>query len=362
MERVYNFNAGPTVLPASVLKEAQRELLNYNGSGMSILETSHRSKQYEQINTEAEELLKELFRVPDNYRVLFIQGGASTQFGMVPYNFLTEGKSADYILTGIFAEKAYNEAKKIGNTNIAGSTKDIGYTRITRSEEIKYSDNPCYVHITSNNTVFGTEWKDYPDTGSIPLIADMSSDILSRKIDVSKFALIYAGAQKNLGPSGVTAVIIRNDMLEKIPENLLTMWKYDTFAKDNSIYNTPPVFSVYILNLVLKWVKSIGGLEVIEKQNIEKANIIYDVIDKSNGFYKGHAEKESRSLMNITFRLQNEELEKVFVEEASKAGLKGLKGHRSAGGIRASVYNAMSIEGCQALVKFMNRFLNRNGV
>lgn len=355
VSRIFNFNAGPSVLPLEVLEEAQKELLNYKGTGMSILEISHRSKQFEEINAETETLIKELLGAPENYRVLFMQGGASMQFDMVPYNFLQSDKTADYIITGVFADKAYKEAVKLGNVNIAGSTKEMGFIRGIRPEEIKLASNAAYVHITSNNTIYGTQWKSFPEVNDIPLVADMSSDILSRKIDVSKFALIYAGAQKNLGPSGVTVVIIRNDMLDKVPQNLPTMWKYDTYAKDNSLYNTPPVFSIYIMNLVLKWIKNIG-LEVLEKQNEEKAKLIYDAIDNSEGFYRGHALPESRSLMNITFRLPSEDLEKKFVEEAAIEGLKGLKGHRSVGGIRASIYNAMPKVGCQALVEFMNRF------
>lgn len=359
-ERVFNFNPGPSVLPQSVLEEAQRELLNYKGTGMSIIETSHRAKPYEEINSGAEALLKELLGVPENYRVLFLQGGASTQFDMVPYNFLGQGATADYLLTGIFAEKAYKEATKIGTVNVAGTTKELNYTRITTPEEIKLSENSVYVHLTSNNTIYGTQWKEFPDFGDVPVVADMSSDILSRKFDVSKFALIYAGAQKNLGPAGVTVVIIRDDMLAKVPQNLPSMWRYDIHAKESSLYNTPPTFSVYLLNLVLKWVKDNGGLEAMEKQNEEKAAFIYDTIDNSGGYYKGHAEKGSRSLMNITFRLPSEELEKAFVEEAGKVGLKGLKGHRSVGGIRASVYNAMPPAGCKALADFMTDFQKKN--
>lgn len=359
-ERIYNFNPGPAMLPLSVLEEAQKELLNYKDTGMSILETSHRAKSFENVIFGAEKLLKELLNVPDNYRVLFIGMGATGQFDMVPMNFLTEGKTADYIVTGSFAEKAYKEATKVGNVNIAGSTKEINFSRITKPEEIKLSDDSAYVHLTSNNTIYGTQWKEFPDFGNVPLVADMSSDILSRKIDVSKFALIYAGAQKNLGPAGVAVVIIRDDMIEKSNQKLPVMLKYDTYAKKDSLYNTPPVFPIYIVNLVLEWVKNNGGVEAMEKQNEEKANFIYDTIDGSNGFYKGHAEKDSRSLMNITFKLPNEDLDKKFIEEAAKAGLGGLKGHRELGGIRASVYNAMPKEGCQKLADFMRDFQKNN--
>lgn len=359
-ERVFNFSPGPAILPLSVLEEAQKELLNYKGTGMSILETSHRSKAFEEVILGAEALLKELLKVPENYRVLFIGMGATGQFDMLPMNFLTEGKVADYIITGSFANKAYKEAAKIGNVNIAGTTKEANFARIVQADEIKLSANPAYVHITSNNTIFGTQWQDFPDFGDVPLVADMSSDILSRPFDVNKFALIYAGAQKNLGPAGVAIVIIREDMIQNSNQNLPTMLKYDTYAKDNSLYNTPPAFAIYIVKLVLEWVKKNGGVDAMQKLNNEKANLIYDLIDKSNGFYKGHADKESRSMMNITFKLANEELDKKFIDEATKLGLTGLKGHRETGGIRASVYNAMPKEGCQKLAEFMQKFQQVN--
>lgn len=358
-ERVFNFSAGPSTLPVPVLEQVQKELLNYKGTGMSIMEASHRGKAFEEIIFSAEALLKELMGIPENYRVLFLQGGASTQFDMVPLNFLPSGRVADYILTGSFAEKAYKEAKLIGDVHVAGSTKELNYTRIVKPEEIKFSENPAYVHITSNNTIFGTQWKWFPDTGDVPLVADMSSDILSYKFDVSKFALIYAGAQKNLGPAGVTVVIIRQDMLDKVPATLPSMFRYDLQAKNDSMYNTPTTFSVYVLRLVLEWVKA-QGLETVEKRNLEKAGYVYDAIDNSNGFYAGHAEKDSRSLMNVTFRLPNEELEKAFVAEAAKEGMVTLKGHRSVGGIRASIYNAMPVEGCKALAQFMAEFQRKN--
>ncbi len=359
--RVFNFNPGPSTLPVSVLEQAKDEMLNYRDTGMSIIETSHRAKPFEEVIFGAEALLKELLGVPENYRVLFLQGGASMQFDMVPMNFLTEGKVADYILTGIFAEKAHKEAKLIGKTHVAGTTKELNYTRIVTPEEIKLSENPAYVHLTSNNTIYGTQWKSFPDFGKVPVVADMSSDILSYQFDASKFALIYAGAQKNLGTAGVTVVIIRNDMLEIVPKTLPAMLRYDIYAENDSLYNTPPSFAIYILRLMLEWVKAQGGLSVVEKHNITKAALIYDAIDNSKGFFKGHAEKDSRSLMNITFNLPNEELEKAFIAEAGKAGLAGLKGHRSVGGIRASVYNAMPQEGCKALADLMTEFSKKNG-
>ena len=355
-ERVFNFNPGPSTLPLEVLKEAQKDLLNYANTGMSVMEVSHRSKEFQAIVQEAEEQIKELLGLGDDHRVLFLHGGASTQFSMIPQNFLTEDTVANYIVSGSFAQKAYKESVKVGQTHLAGSTKDVNHNRIVGTDEVTLSDNPAYVHITSNNTIFGTQWKDFPDFGDVPLIADMSSDILSKPFDASKFALIYAGAQKNLGPSGVAVVIIRKDMLEKVPESLPSMLRYDIMAENNSLYNTPPSFSIYMVNLVLKWIKKQGGLEGIAAHNEEKAGYVYDAIDNSDAFYAGHAEKPDRSLMNITFRLPNEDLEKTFVTEAAKKGLAGLKGHRSVGGIRASIYNAMTKEGCKALADFMDEF------
>ncbi|MHB8124985.1 MAG: 3-phosphoserine/phosphohydroxythreonine transaminase [Desulfitobacteriaceae bacterium] len=361
MERIFNFNPGPAVLPLAVLEEAQSELLNYKGAGMSIMEISHRSKEYEAINSGAEALIKELLGVPENYRVLFLQGGANTQFSAVPMNLVSADSHADYILTGVWAQKAYDEATKFIKTNVIASTKEENYTRIPKLDEIKVSDGPTYVHLCSNNTIYGTQWQSFPEIGDIPLVADMSSDIMSRRLDVSKFALIYAGAQKNLGPAGVTVVIIRKDLLEKIPTNIPNMLRYDIHAKNDSLFNTPPCFSVYMVNLVLQWIKNNGGLAAMEKRNAEKAALIYNVIDNSGGYYQGHAVADSRSLMNITFRLPNEELEKNFAAEATKQGMIGLKGHRSVGGIRASIYNAMPVEGCMALAEFMKAFQSKNG-
>lgn len=360
-ERVFNFNPGPAMLPLTILEQAQKEMLNYKGTGMSVMEISHRSKQFEEIILGAEALLKELMQIPDNYRVLFIGMGATGQFDMIPMNYIVDGKVGNYAITGSFANKAYKEGAKIGPCHVAASTKELNFVRVTNPDEIKLSDNPAYLHITSNNTIFGTQWKEYPNTGDVPLIADMSSDILSKKIDVSKFALIYAGAQKNLGPAGAAVVVIRQDMIEKSNQNLPTMLKYDTYANNNSLYNTPASFTIYMINLMLQWVKSEGGLDVIEKRNEQKAAIVYDAVDNSNGFYRGHAEPGSRSLMNITFRLPSEDLEKEFVAEAAKVGLSGLKGHREVGGIRASIYNAMPVEGCTKLAEFMNDFQKKNG-
>lgn len=359
--RVFNFSPGPAMLPVSVLEEAQKELLNYKGTGMSVLEMSHRSKQFEEIIFGAEALLKKLLNIPDNYRVLFIGMGATGQFDMVPMNYIVDDKTGNYAVTGSFASKAYKEAAKIGPAHIAASTQEIGYVRVCSPEEIRLSENPAYLHITSNNTIFGTQWKQYPDTGDVPLIADMSSDILSKKIDVSRFALIYAGAQKNLGPAGSAVVIIRDNMVENSNQKLPTMLKYDTYAKNNSLYNTPASFTIYLIKLMLEWVTNEGGLDVIEKRNEQKASVVYDAIDGSGGFYRGHAEAGSRSLMNITFRLPNEDQEKEFINEAAIAGLSGLKGHREVGGVRASIYNTMPIEGCAALAEFMEDFRKKNG-
>jgi phosphoserine aminotransferase len=361
VKRTKNFNAGPSALPLEVLKQAQQELVDFKGTGMSVMEMSHRSKAYEEVHQEAKALVKELLGVPENYHILFLQGGASLQFSMVPLNLLPQGRAAGYVLTGSWSEKALKEAQLLGETFIAASTKEGNYRRIPSLDELRYPSDSAYLHITTNNTIFGTEWTEYPDTGEVPLVADMSSDILSRPIDVRQFALIYAGAQKNLGPSGVTLVIIRDDLVEKSAKNIPTMLKYSTHAKNDSLYNTPPTFGIYMLGLVMKWVKEQGGVEAIYQRNREKAQLIYDVIDKSQGFYLGHAEKDSRSLMNITFRLKTEELEKKFLEEAKKEGFVGLNGHRSVGGCRASTYNAVPLESCIALKEFMEEFQRKNG-
>ncbi len=359
-KRVFNFYPGPATLPREVLEEAQEELLNFKGSGMSVLEISHRSKDFEGLILETEAMFKETQGIGDDYRVLFLQGGASLQFTMVPMNFLPAGETADYCVTGGFAEKAYKEAKLLGNIHVAASTKDEGHKHIPRQEELSFSTAPAYLHITSNNTIFGTQWQDFPATKGVPLVADMSSDILSRPFDVSPFGLIYAGAQKNLGPSGLTVVVIRQDLLERVPKGLPSLLSYTTYADNNSLYNTPPSFPIYILNKIVKWVEAQGGLSVIEQKNREKAGLIYDVLDSHPAFYKGHARGDSRSQMNITFRLPSEELEKHFIKEAQDASMVGLKGHRSAGGIRASIYNAMPQEGCKSLADFMLEFLNRH--
>ena len=359
-ERIFNFSAGPAVLPVSVLEQAQNELVSLPGVGMSILEVSHSSKVFEDVLARAEADIRQLANVPANYRVLFLQGGASLQFTMVPMNLLSQGATADYLVTGAWSAKAADEAKKIGNVHIAATTKGAQFTRIPRTEELALTPGAAYVHMTSNNTIFGTEWKALPDVGDTPLVSDTSSDMFSRPIDVERHALIYAGAQKNMGPAGVTVVIIREDLLARSSASLPVMLSYAVHAENGSMYNTPPVFAIYMLGLVTRWLIAQGGLDSIAAINERKAARLYAEIDRT-GFYRGTAEKESRSLMNVTFRLPSEELEKQFVREAEKSGLDGLKGHRSVGGIRASIYNAFPEAGIDALSAFMKDFEQRNG-
>ena len=359
-ERIFNFSAGPAVLPVPVLEEAQRELVSLPGVGMSIMEISHRSKTFDEIIGRAESDLRELLGLPDNYHVLFLQGGASLQFSMIPMNFLPAEASADYILTGSWGKKAVKEAKKAGGVNIAATMADGNFTRVPHQDELRLDPHAAYVHFTSNETIEGVEWKQEPEVGDVPLVCDASSDILSRPIAVDKYALIYAGAQKNMGPSGVTLVILRDDLLARIPEGLHTMLDYRTHVEAKSLYNTPNTFGIYIIMLVCKWLREKGGLEGMHRENEVKAQILYDAID-ATAFYRGHADPDSRSLMNVTFRLPSEELEKQFAKEATAAGLDGLKGHRSVGGIRASIYNAFPREGVEALVSFMKEFERKNG-
>ena len=359
-ERIYNFSAGPAVLPVPVLEEAQRNLLSLPGVGMSVMEISHRSKTFDEIIGSAERGLRELLGLPENYHVLFLQGGASLQFSMIPMNFLPEGGSADYIVTGSWGKKAVKEARREGAVNIAATMADGGFTRIPADDEIKLDASAAYVHITTNETIEGVEWKREPEVGDVPLVADASSDILSHPIAVEKYALIYAGAQKNMGPSGVTLVIIRDDLLQRIPDGLHTMLDFRTHAENKSLYNTPNTWGIYIIDLVCKYLKEQGGLEGIERLNEEKAGLLYDTIDATD-FYRGHADRDARSIMNVTFRLPSEELEKKFASEATAARLDGLKGHRSVGGIRASIYNAFPREGVEALVAFMKEFEKKNG-
>jgi phosphoserine aminotransferase len=359
-ERIYNFSAGPAVLPLPVLEEAQRDLVALPGVGMSVLEISHRSKTFDEVIKGAEADMRKLAAIPDNYQVLFLQGGASLQFSMVPMNLMAAGGKADYIITGSWSKKAMKEAKRVGEVNVAASTEAENFTRVPSRDEIKLDPEAAYVHFTTNNTIFGTEWKTEPEAGAAPLVADASSDIFSHPIDVSKYGLIYAGAQKNLAPAGVTIVILRDDLLSRSPDSLPTMLNYNTHAKERSLYNTPPVFTIYVMRLVLKWLLENGGLEAMARHNEEKAALLYGCID-STEFYRGHAEAGSRSLMNVTFRLPSEELEKQFISEATRAGLDGLKGHRSVGGCRASIYNAFPREGVEALVSFMKEFERTHG-
>jgi len=358
--RIYNFSAGPAVLPLPVLEEAQRDLVMLPGVGMSVMEISHRSKTFEGILAQAEADMRSLAGIPPNYKVLFLQGGASLQFSMVPMNLLTAGAVVDYIVTGDWAKKAMKEAKRVGTTNVAATTEAGGFKRVPKPAEINYTPGAAYVHMTSNNTIFGTQFHEFPETTGAPLVCDTSSDMYSKPIDVSKFGLIYAGAQKNLGPSGVTVVIIREDLLSRSADTLPTMLSYKTHADNGSMYNTPPAFGIYILGLVLKWMKGIGGLEAIGKINARKGKVLYDELDRSD-FWRPHAEQDSRSLMNVTFRLPNEDLEKLFVKQSTEAGFDGLKGHRSVGGLRASIYNAFPEEGVNALVQFMREFEKKNG-
>lgn len=359
-DRLFNFSAGPAVLPVPVLEEAQRDMLSLPGVGMSVMEISHRSKTFDEIINRTEASLRDLLKIPSNYHILFLQGGASLQFSMVPMNFLPPDGSADYILTGSWGKKALKEAKKVGAVNVAATMADGGFTRVPARDEISLNPHAAYVHITSNETIEGVQWKREPNVGDVPLVADSSSDILSRELDVNKYALIYAGAQKNMGPSGVTLVIIRDDLLQRIPENLATMLDYGIHVQNKSLYNTPNTWGIYIMDLVCKWLQDQGGLAGMEKLNDEKAQLLYDAIDATD-FYRGHADVDCRSTMNVTWRLPAEELEKKFVSEATAQGLDGLKGHRSVGGIRASIYNAFPRAGVEALVSFMKDFERRNG-
>ena len=360
VQRIFNFSAGPAILPVPVLEEAQRDLVALPGVGMSVLEVSHRSKAFEAILARTEADLRTLGTVPSNYKVLFLQGGASLQFSMVPLNLLTDGRAADYIVTGGWAQKAVKEAKRVGPVNIAGTTEAEQFSRIPRQDELRLDANAAYVHFTTNNTLFGTQWQTEPQVGEVPLVADACSDIFSRPIDVSKYGLIYAGAQKNLGPSGVTVVIVREDLLARSSKSLHTMLNYAVHAENGSMYNTPPCFAIYLMGLVMKWALEEGGLDAIGARNARKALRLYAEIDRT-GFYKGTAAADSRSAMNVTFRLGTEELEKKFVKESTAAGLDGLKGHRSVGGMRASIYNAFPESGVEALVEFMREFERTNG-
>jgi len=358
-ERIYNFSPGPAVLPFSVLQQAARDIVNFNNKGIGLIELSHRSKEFMAVTEETEALIRENMGVPANYKVLFLQGGASSQFFMVPMNLLGPGKKACYLNTGVWAKKAIKEAQMFGQIDVAYSSEAAKFNRVPQDSE--YSVDPAseYLYFVSNNTIYGTQFQTFPETDRL-LISDMSSDILSRPVDVSRFGLIFAGAQKNMGPAGVTIVIIREDLLDRTPANVPTMLRYKTHADNGSMFNTPPCFSIYCVGLVMKWLKDNGGVAAMEKVNNEKADLLYSAIDDTD-FYRGHAEKASRSRMNISFNLPTPELEKKFVAEATESGLDGLKGHRSIGGCRASIYNAFPREGVDKLVEFMERFARKNG-
>lgn len=359
MKRVYNFYPGPATLPLGALEIAQKELLDYKGTGMSIMELSHRSKQYAEIHENASKLVKELMGIPDEYSVLWLQGGASTQFYMVPVNLGVQGKTMEYVHTGVWSKKAIKEAKFYGDVEIVASSEDQNFSYIPK--EIVFSDKTAYAHITGNNTIYGTEYSSWPKTHpSVPLVCDMSSNMMDKVLDPKKFGVIYAGAQKNIGPAGVTLVIVREDLLQRVSENTPTMQKWKIHAEKDSLFNTCPVWAIYMCKLCLEHLRLIGGVSAIEKINRQKAKILYDVIDKSHGFYRGHARPDSRSLMNVTFNLPTTELEAACVKEATEHDLIGLKGHRSVGGMRASIYNAMSLDGVQKLAEFLTTFKEEN--
>ncbi len=356
-KRPYNFNAGPAVLPLDVMKKAQEEFLDFNHTGLSIIETSHRSKDFEAVIQQTEQKIRKILNISADYHILFLQGGASLQFGMIPMNFLN-GKKADYIYTGYWSKMAIKEGKLFGQVNIAGTSEDKNFSYIP--EKLNFSSDSQYVHVTSNETIHGIQWNKFPDTGNIPLIADMSSDIMSRKIDVNKFSLIYAGAQKNIGTSGVTLVIIHKNLAEKENPNITTMLRYKPHIEKASLYNTPSVIGIYLINLVMDWILNQGGIDAIEKINNEKAQTLYNYIDSSN-FYFGLTEKNSRSKMNVVFEIKNPEIEEKFLSEAKTNSFIGLKGHRNLGHIRASIYNAMTLQGVQDLVTLMKDFAKKNG-
>jgi phosphoserine aminotransferase len=363
MRRVHNFNAGPAALPLPALEEARRELLDFGGTGMSILEHSHRGKDYEAVHDEAIALIRSLLGVTDTHEVLLLQGGASQQFALVPMNLLPPGRSADYVVTGGWAEKALGEAEILGQARAAWKETDPAgrYFRVPRRGELRIDPNAAYVHITSNNTLYGTQWPEFPDTGGVPLVADMSSDFMWRPLDVTAFGLVYAGAQKNVGPSGIAVVLVRKDLLASSRQDIPRIFRYKTHADARSLYNTPPTFSIYLMRNVLRWIQGQGGLPAIEEANRAKGAALYGVLDAHSTFFEAPAEKASRSLMNVVFRLPSEELEGRFLAEARSNGMVGLKGHRSVGGIRASIYNAVSRESVQALASFMADFARANG-
>ena len=360
MNRVFNFSAGPSMLPVPVLEKAASELLCYGDSGMSVMEMSHRSPDYEAIINDAEKMLRELMQIPENYKILFLQGGASTQFSAVPMNLIGRTGKADYVVSGQFSGKAFKEAQKMGyDVKCVATTKDDNFDHVPALSRDMFREDAAYVHVCYNNTIYGTKYPEIPDTGDIPLVADMSSCILSEPVDVSRFGVIYAGAQKNMAPAGVTVVIVREDLLDYAEEKMPTMLEWKTMAENDSMYNTPPCYPIYVAKLVYEWLLSIGGLEEMKKRNEKKAAILYDYLD-SQDYYKAPVQKESRSMMNVTFVTGDADLDKKFASEAAKAGMKNLKGHRSVGGMRASIYNAMPESGVATLVEFMKKFAEEN--
>ena len=361
MSKVWNFYAGPATLPAEAIQRAHDELIDWQGTGMSVMEISHRSKEFDALHHEAMDLVSELLGLDEDHHVLFLQGGASLQFAMVPYNFIPAGGSADYVITGAWSQKAIKEARIIASAREAGSGEPEAFTRIPAPAALRLDPKAAYVHLTSNNTIRGTQWRDFPDTGRVPLVADMSSDFLWRPFDANRFSLIYAGAQKNVGPAGVTVVIVRKSWLEKANENVPTLLRYATHVGKDSLFNTPPCFSIYMVRNVLQWIKKNGGLAAMERRNRSKADRLYGVIDAHSDFYRCPVASDSRSMMNVVFRLPSEELEARFVAEAKDNGMVGLKGHRSVGGCRASIYNAMEPEGVETLARFMEEFVRNHG-
>lgn len=360
-KRIYNFSAGPAILPEDVLREAQKDMLSYKGSGMSVMEMSHRSKTFDEIIKTAEKDVRTLLDIDDTYSVLFLQGGATLQFSMVPLNLMPPKNKADYIVTGSWAKKAAKEAKRVGMVNIAATTESENFTRLPKQDELKLDPDASYVHFTSNNTIFGTQYRNEPEVGNVPLVCDASSDIMHKKIDVKKYGLIYAGAQKNIGPAGCVLVIVRKDLLERSSDSLHTYLNYKIHSDNDSLYNTPTSYGIYIMGLVFKWLINLGGMDKMYEINKTKAQLLYNYIDASDGYYIGTVKvEEDRSMMNVTFRLPGEDLEKKFISEAAGKGFSGLKGHRSVGGIRASIYNAFPVKGVEDLVEFMKDFKSNN--
>ncbi|WP_141330234.1 3-phosphoserine/phosphohydroxythreonine transaminase [Myxococcus sp. AB025B] len=361
--RVINFNPGPAGLPLPALERARDELLDFQGSGMSVMEHSHRGKEYEAVHDEAIALLSELTGLPSTHQVLFLTGGASQQFAQVPMNFLTPDTSADYLMTGVWSEKALDEAKYYGKPRVAATTvqPDKHYTRVPRQDELSLDAKAAYVHVTTNNTIYGTQWHTLPDTGPVPLVADMSSDFLWKKMDLSRFGLVYAGAQKNLGPSGVTLVVAQKDFIAKGRKDIPKIFRYAVHAENNSLYNTPPTLAIYLVRNVLAWMKDVGGLGQLEAWNRQKADLLYGALDTHAGFYRAPVERASRSVMNVVFHLPTPELDAAFVADAKRKGMVGLKGHRTAGGIRVSTYNAVTVENVRTLVTFMEHFVKTRG-